>query len=69
MRLPDRLRAPNDDAGFAEASRDVFAAARQAVRRRRLQHRAWRCAAEPLSLRVKAKSAPTLAALLAASGG
>jgi hypothetical protein len=69
IRLPDRLRAPNDDAGFAEASRDVsplldklYGAGNYALER-------GPAAPEPLSLRVKAKSAPTLAALLGALGG
>jgi hypothetical protein len=69
IRLPDRLRAPNDEAGFAEASRDVaplldklYGAGNYALERGPL-------APEPLSLRVKAKSAPALSALLAALGG
>ena len=69
IRLPDRLRAPNDDAGFAEASRDVtpvldklYGASNYSIERGPLSP-------EPLSLRVKAKSAPTLASMLAALGG
>ncbi|HXK20760.1 MAG TPA: hypothetical protein VNG33_23275 [Polyangiaceae bacterium] len=69
VRLPDRLRAPNDDAGFAEASRDVsplldklYGAGAYSIAR-------GAAPPEPLSLRVKAKSAPALSALLAALGG
>ena len=69
IRLPDRLRAPNDDASFAEASRDasplldkLYGTGNYVIERGPL-------APEPLSLRVKAKSAPTLAALLGALGG
>jgi hypothetical protein len=69
LRFPDRLRAPNDDATFAEVSRDVtplldklygvgaFSVARGAA------------APEPLSLRVKANASPALSVLLAALGG
>jgi hypothetical protein len=69
IRLPDRLRAPNDDASFAEASRDVaplldklYGAGNYVLERGPLSP-------EPLSLRVKAKSAPALSSLLAALGG
>jgi hypothetical protein len=69
IRLPDRLRAPNDDASFAQASGDVsplldelYGAGQCSIQR---------CAAapEPLSLRVKAKSARTLSELLSSIGG
>jgi len=69
LRLPDRLHAPNDDAGFAEASRDVsplldklYGAGAYSIAR-------GAAAPEPLSLRVKAKSAPALSALLTSLGG
>jgi len=69
LRLPDRLHAPNDDAGFAEAARDVsplldklYGAGAYSIAR-------GAAAPEPLSLRVKAKAAPALSALLASLGG
>jgi hypothetical protein len=69
IRLPDRLNAPNDDATFADASVEVaplldklYGAGSYVIERGAL-------APEPLSLRVKAKSSPTLAALLATLGG
>ena len=69
VRVPDRLRAPNDDATFAEVSKELtllldklygsggFAIERGSV------------APAPLELRVKAKSQPALIALLSALGG
>lgn len=69
VRLPDRLNAPNDDATFSEVSAELaplldklFGAGGYAVER-------GLPAPEALSLRVKAKSAPALSALLAALGG
>jgi len=69
LRLPDRLRAPNDDASFAEVAAEVaplldklYGAGNHVVER-------GAPAPEPLSLRVKAKSAPALGTLLAALGG
>lgn len=69
VRLPDRLRAPNDDAGFAEALRDwgpaldrLYGAGGYSIQR-------GAASPEPLSLRVKAKLAPSLAALAAAIAG
>jgi hypothetical protein len=63
------LNAPNDDATFAEFSRELaalldklYGAGSYAIER-------GAAAPEPLSLRVKAKAAPTLSALLAALGG
>ena len=69
IRLPDRLRAPNDDASFAEVSSEVSALLDKLYGAG--QHRIERGAPspEPLSLRVKTKTAPTLAALLATLGG
>jgi hypothetical protein len=69
LRLPDRLNAPNDDAAFAEVSREVtalldrlYGAGGFAIERGAL-------APEPLALRVRAKSSPPLATLLAAVDG
>lgn len=69
LRLPDRLNAPNDDATFADVSTELsplldklYGAGAYAIER-------GAPAPEPLSLRVKAKSAPSLAALLATVGG
>jgi hypothetical protein len=69
LRLPDRLRAPNDDAGFAQASSDVsplldklYGAGSYAIER-------GAPAPVALSLRVKAKASPALSALLATLGG
>lgn len=69
IRLPDRLRAPNDDASFAEASSEVsglldklYGAGQYSIER-------GAPSPEPLALRVKTKSSPTLAALLATLGG
>jgi hypothetical protein len=66
IRLPDRLRAPNDDASFAEVSAEaapwfdkLYGAGGYGVER-------GAPAPEALSLRVKAKTAPALAALSAA---
>jgi hypothetical protein len=69
IRLPDRLRAPNDDASFAEVSSEVAALLDKLYGTG--QHRIERGAPtpEPLSLRVKTSTAPTLAALLATIGG
>jgi hypothetical protein len=69
IRLPDRLRAPNDDPSFAEVSSEVsalldklYGAGQYAIERGAPNP-------EPLSLRVKTKTAPTLAALLTTLGG
>jgi hypothetical protein len=69
VRTPDRLRAPNDDASFAELSATLtplldklYGASAYAMERGPL-------APEPLSVRVKASSAPSLAALLTKLGG
>lgn len=68
LRLPDRLRAPNDDATFGEVSKEVsalldklFGAGAFAIER-------GPAAPAPLELRVKARSAPALSALLATLG-
>lgn len=69
LRLPDRLNAPNDDASFAEVSAELgplldklYGAGAWSIARGALSP-------EPLSLRVKATQAPSLAALLATLGG
>jgi hypothetical protein len=69
LRFPDRLNAPNDDATFAEVSRDVsplldklFGVGGYAIER-------GQASPEPLSLTVKAKAAPALGSLIATLGG
>ena len=69
IRLPDRLRAPNDDASFAEVSSEVstlldklYGAGQYSIER-------GAPTPEPLTLRVKTKASPALAALLATLGG
>jgi len=69
IRLPDRLRVPNDDAGFKEASSEVAPLLDKLYGASGYAIEPGPAAPEPLSLRVKAKSAPTLSALLAALGG
>jgi hypothetical protein len=69
IRLPDRLRAPNDDATFAEVSSEVstlvdklYGAGNHVIER-------GAAAPDAFSLRVKTKSSPALSALLATLGG
>jgi hypothetical protein len=69
LRLPDRLNAPNDEATFSELVKELsplldklYGAGSCAIER-------GAAPPEPLSLRVKAKAAPSLSALLAALGG
>jgi hypothetical protein len=69
LRLPDRLNAPNDDATFSDFAQELaplldklYGAGNYAIER-------GAAPPEPLSLRVKAKAAPALSALLAALGG
>src|SRR5262249_37398836 len=69
IRLPDRLHAPNDDAGYADAVATVSPLLAQLYGAGICSTERGPAAPEPLSLRVKAKSAPALAALLAALGG
>ena len=68
LRLTDRLHAPNDDATFASAQAEVQALFSRvyggAVAIERLPG-----SKEPLSLRIKAASAPSLEALLEKLGG
>ncbi len=68
LRMPDRLNAPNDDATFADVSHEIsplldklYGAGAFAIER-------GAAAPESLSLRVKAKAAPALSALLSALG-
>jgi len=68
VRIPDRLRAPNEDASFAALSQELsalldklYGAGGHAIAR-------GPAAPAPLELRVKAKTAPALAALLTSLG-
>jgi hypothetical protein len=69
IRLPDRLRAPNDDATFAEVSSEVSALLDKLYGAGAFTIERGAPAPEALALRVKAKASPTLAALLATLGG
>jgi len=69
IRTPDRLRAPNDDAGFAQVSQDISPTLDKLYGAGAYAFARGAAAPEPLSLRVKAKSAPSLSALLSAVGG
>jgi hypothetical protein len=69
IRLPDRLRAPNDDATFAEVSSEVSAWLDKLYGAGGFVIERGAPAPEALALRVKAKASPTLAALLATLGG
>ncbi len=69
VRTPDRLRAPNDDAGFADLSATVTPLLDKLYGPGAYSIERGLPAPEPLSLRVKAASAPSLASLLAKLGG
>ena len=69
IRLPDRLRAPNDDASFAEVSSEVSALLDKLYGAGQYSIERGAPTPEPLTLRVKTKASPALAALLAALGG
>jgi hypothetical protein len=69
IRLPDRLNAPNDEATFNEVSQEVSALLDKLYGAGSFTIERGAPAPEPLSLRVKAKSAPALATLLSALGG
>jgi hypothetical protein len=69
IRLPDRLNAPNDDAGFTEAASEVGALLDKLYGAGTYSIARGAEAPEALALRVKTKSAPALSALLAALGG
>lgn len=68
IRLPDRLNAPNDDQTFAEVQSEVAAQLEKLYGAGSSIERGP-AAPEALSLRVKAKSAPSLADLLSKLGG
>jgi hypothetical protein len=69
IRLPDRLRAPNDDASFAEVSSEVSALLDKLYGTGTFTIERGAPGPEALALRVKAKASPTLSALLATLGG
>ncbi len=69
VRLPDRLRAPNDDASFAEVSGQLTPLLEKLYGAGGFSIERGAAAPEPLALRVKAKSSPALSALLGALGG
>jgi hypothetical protein len=69
IRTPDRLRVSNDEAGFAQVSKDVSPILDKLYGPGGYSIARGAASPEPLSLRVKAKSAPHLSALLASLGG
>ena len=69
LRLPDRLRAPNDDATFAEVSGEVSALLDKLYGAGSVTIERGAPAPEALALRVKTKASPTLSALLGSLGG
>ena len=69
IRLPDRLRAPNDDTSFAEVSSEVTALFDKLYGAGTFSIERGAPAPEALALRVKAKASPALSALLATLGG
>jgi hypothetical protein len=69
IRLPDRLRAPNDDATFAEVSGEVSSLLDKLYGAGTFTIERGAPAPEALALRMKSKAAPSLAALLGALGG
>ena len=69
LRFPDRLRAPNDDATFAEFSGEVSALLDKLYGAGAFTIERGAPAPEALALRVKTKSAPALSALLSTLGG
>jgi len=69
IRLPDRLRAPNDDATFAEVSGEVSALLDKLYGAGTFTIERGAPAPEALALRVKSKASPVLSALLGALGG
>jgi hypothetical protein len=68
VRLPDRLRAPNDDRGFAEASKELSALLEKLYGAGSFSITRGAAAPAPLELRVKATNAPSIAALLSTIG-
>lgn len=69
IRLPDRLRAPNDDATFVEVSAEVSALLGKLYGAGTFTIERGAPAPEALALRVKTQAAPALSALLGALGG
>jgi len=69
VRMPDRLRAPNDDATFAEVSQELTTLLDKLYGSGGFAIERGPVAPAPLELRVKAKVQPALLALLAALGG
>ena len=69
VRLPDRLRAPNDDASFAEVTRELSMLLDKLYGSGAFVIERGPAAPAPLELRVKAESPPALLALLSALGG
>lgn len=69
IRLPDRLRAPNDDATFAAVSTEVAALLDKLYGAGTCRIERGAPPPEALALRVKSTASPTLAALLATLGG
>ncbi len=68
LRLTDRLHAPNDDATFAASKAEVLALFGRLYGGEIAVERVP-ASKEPLSLRIKAKSSPSLEALLEKLGG
>jgi len=68
VRLPDRLRAPNDESTFAEVSKELSQLLDKLYGAGAFSITRGAAAPAPLELRVKANSTPTLAALLGALG-
>ena len=69
MLFRSRLNAPNDDATFADVSKELSPLLDKLYGPGAFSIERGAAAPEPLSLRVKAKAAPALPALLAALGG
>lgn len=68
VRLPDRLRAPNDEATFVDVSKELSQPLDKLYGAGAFSITRGAPAPAPLELRVKSNSTPTLAALLGALG-
>lgn len=68
LRLPDRLHAPNDDASFADVSRELSALLEKLYGAGGFAIERGAKAPAPLELRVRCTSAPALTSLLASLG-
>lgn len=68
VRLPDRLRAPNDDAGFAQAAQELSPLLDKLYGAGAFSISRGPAPPAALELRVKASSSPALGALLSALG-